>query len=286
MTVTGANGTTREFQFSRDNSIQAGRFRVAYQDTSSVGQLAAALAAAINLRTELGVTATVNGSRITLRGEQSVRVDSGLTQLDVIGKTIFVDKAAGNFPDGSLTRPFNNIARSGVPNAFAAAQDGDIIRIVGNGGDDKNLATVRDNYAYEIGTGLIPGQILSDGTSMEVPKGVTVMVDAGAIFKLRQAQILVGSSSLDVDRSGSSLQVLGTPFLVDNRGNAVRTTDGNEWLVVFTSLPGRMRTLVAIRILRPPRLLRVNGAESRSDGTSMRRRVAPIWKMRAFSFAL
>ncbi len=49
---------------------------------------------------------------------------------------------------------------------------------------------------------------------MEVPKGVTTMIDAGAAFKLRNARIGVGSSSVQLDRSGGALQVLGTPRLV------------------------------------------------------------------------
>ncbi len=46
---------------------------------------------------------------------------------------------------------------------------------------------------------------------MEVPQGVTVMIDAGALFKLREARIGVGSSTASVDRSAGALQVLGTP---------------------------------------------------------------------------
>ncbi len=45
---------------------------------------------------------------------------------------------------------------------------------------------------------------------MQVPKGVTAMIDAGAIFKLRRANIDVGSKSQGVDRSEGHLQVLGT----------------------------------------------------------------------------
>lgn len=33
----------------------------------------------------------------------------------------------------------------GVPNAFAIAQPGDIVRIVGNGGSDSNVATITNN---------------------------------------------------------------------------------------------------------------------------------------------
>ena len=49
---------------------------------------------------------------------------------------------------------------------------------------------------------------------MEVPRGVTTMIDAGAIFKFRGSYISVGSSTLQVDRSDAALQVLGTPRLV------------------------------------------------------------------------
>src|SRR6185295_2676398 len=52
---------------------------------------------------------------------------------------------------------------------------------------------------------------LSDGAKMEIPKGVTVMIDAGAVFKLRSANIDVGSSAQGIDRSGGAVQVLGTP---------------------------------------------------------------------------
>jgi hypothetical protein len=38
-----------------------------------------------------------------------------------------------------------------------------------------------------------------------------MVVDAGAIFKLRRARVAVGSSSPGVDRSATALQVLGTP---------------------------------------------------------------------------
>lgn len=75
--------------------------------------------------------------------------------IDISGKTLFVDKAAGPNADGSLAHPFNNISGIGVANAFAASHPGDIVRIVGNGGTDGNLATVADNFAYEIGAGLL-----------------------------------------------------------------------------------------------------------------------------------
>jgi|GEM_PF-498183 len=127
-------------------------------------------------------------------------------------KHIFVDKLSpvpANQQDGSLERPFSTISA-----AFAAATPGTIVRIVGNNFEDDDLSapdTLRDNIAYEIGYDRF-GLPLSDGSKMEVPKGVTVMIDAGAVFKLSGANIDVGSSTERVDRSGGALQVLGTPF--------------------------------------------------------------------------
>ena len=182
--------------------------RVPYTLTSTAGDLANALAAAISSRGSLGVGATANGVKVTLTGERSIAIDPLLKLIDVAGKTLFVDKSAGPNADGSLAKPFNNISGSGVPNAFSSTFPGDIVRIVGNGGADGQLATEADNFAYEIGLGLLPGSVLSDGATMDIPKGVTTMIDAGAVFKLRSARIGVGSSNLSIDRSSGALQVL------------------------------------------------------------------------------
>jgi|GEM_PF-1219467 len=237
VTITGANGTVRRFEFSLDPIVGVGNTAVIFNSLSTAADLASALANAINSRSELGVLATANGARLTLKGERLVQLSNGLTAIDLFGKTIFVDKSAGPNADGSLLKPFNNISGTGVPNAFAASVPGDIIRIVGNGGADGKIETANDNFAYEIGFGVLPGSVLSDGSTMDVPKGVTVMVDAGAVFKMRRSRIGVGSSTLGVDRSGGALQVLGTPSLLDRNGNSVRKADGSvaTGSVFFTS---------------------------------------------------
>lgn len=237
VTVIGANGTQRVFEFSADANIAPGRVRIPYSAGTTAAGLSSALATAINSRSELGVTATASGIRMFLVGERSIAIDPALTLIDVSGRTIFVDKAAGPNADGSLSRPFNNISGSGVANAFASTHPGDIVRIVGNGGTDNNLTSVNNNFAYEIGRGLMAGSILSDGISMDVPRGVTTVIDAGAIFKLRGAAIQAGSSNLNIDRSGAILQVLGTPMLLDADGNPVRTASGGlaSGQVSFTS---------------------------------------------------
>ena len=238
VTIRGGNGVDRRFEFSSDANVGIGNTRIFYTLSSTSGDLAVALANAINSRTaEFGVTASANGARLVLRGERSIQLSAGMTVIDLAGKTIFVDKSAGPNADGSLARPFNNISSSGVANAFGATVPGDIVRIVGNGGSDQKLETVGDNFAYEVGFGLLAGTVLSDGATMDVPKGVTVMIDAGAVIKLNRARIGVGSSTLGVDRSGGALQVLGAPILLDSAGNARKLSDGTtaSGSVFFTS---------------------------------------------------
>ncbi|MCU0876166.1 MAG: GEVED domain-containing protein [Pirellulaceae bacterium] len=135
-------------------------------------------------------------------------------------RTIFVDKAAPNGGNGLISSPYNNIQT-----AMNAATEFDIVRIVGNGGADGNLATLSDNLAYQIGFGGASGSTpLVDGTDLSVKKNVTVMIDAGAIFQMRRSHIVVGSTAPSIfsDRSGGALQVLGTPT------NSVYFTSFNE----------------------------------------------------------
>ena len=123
-------------------------------------------------------------------------------------KTVFVDKAAPNGGDGSASQPYNSIgaAIGAVSDANAAVPGSKtIIRIVGNTAGSGGTA-----LPYLVGTDLA-GRPLPDGATFNVPKGVTVMIDEGAVFKLRSAIVDVGSSSPLVDRGGAAIQVLGTP---------------------------------------------------------------------------
>lgn len=127
--------------------------------------------------------------------------------------TIYVDKVgptSGN--TGTIDNPFRFI-----DNAFSAAaanaitNPGTVVRIVGNGGGDGFIDTLGDNRAYEVGVPLSGGLRLQDGVTMRIPHNVTVMIDAGAIFKLRRANIDVGSFAQGIDNSLGHLQMLGTP---------------------------------------------------------------------------
>jgi hypothetical protein len=121
-------------------------------------------------------------------------------------RTIFVDKVAtaGSGTLGSITNPYTTIS-----SALAAATPGSIVRIVGNGGADGLLGTLADNVSYNVGFNSL-NQALSDGSTFNVPRDVTVMIDAGAVIKLRGANVDIGTSAQGVNRAGGALQVLGT----------------------------------------------------------------------------
>jgi hypothetical protein len=112
VTVIGGNGVRNVFEFDTGNGVQPGRFAIPFSPAATANNLASALAAAINGRTQLGVVATAFGSSIRLTGERSITIDSALRLIDVQGKTIFVDKSAGPNADGSLARPFNLMCRT------------------------------------------------------------------------------------------------------------------------------------------------------------------------------
>jgi hypothetical protein len=119
--------------------------------------------------------------------------------------TIWVDKTAAINGTGTLARPFNTISQ-----ALAVAQTMSVNNPTGNRNIVVRILGNTQNRAYEIGTNRL-GDTLADGAFFNIPKNVTVMIDAGAIIKMGQARIGIGSSTVSVDRSGSALQVLGTP---------------------------------------------------------------------------
>lgn len=153
--------------------------------------------------------------------------------------TLYVDKAATAGGNGSLITPFRNISDA-ITEAQRLGSVIEAIRVVGNGGADRRLETTADNLAYEIGFNAL-NQPLPDGTTLDVPKDVALVIDAGAVLKLRRARVGVGSTSVSVDRSGSSLQVLGTPRLLSNTGAVLVDSVGLPVTgsVYFTSLHDR-----------------------------------------------
>ena len=146
---------------------------------------------------------------------------------------IYVDKSStSTSPDGSLAKPFKTIA-----SAVQVATSGKTIRVLANGGADGKVETAQDNLSYQIGFAN-NGTQLADGATLDVPKGVQLLIEAGAILKMRSSRIGVGSTAPLVDASNSSIQVLGTPFLRDSSGFIAVDSTGKAipGSVYFTSL--------------------------------------------------
>jgi hypothetical protein len=130
-----------------------------------------------------------------------------------VADTVYVDKSSPQpgSGDGSLANPYKTISA-----ALAAVPAEGIVRIAGTAADP-----------YQIG--LRPSnQPLPDGATFNVPEGVTVMIDGGAVFKLRQAVIDVGSSSQLVSRAGAAIQVLGVPATGSFAGSPVTFTSWHD----------------------------------------------------------
>ncbi|MEO1524376.1 MAG: GEVED domain-containing protein [Planctomycetota bacterium] len=133
--------------------------------------------------------------------------------------TIFVDKAANGDPNatrGSVSNPYLEIDQ-----AIAVARPGDTIRVIGNGGVDGRLETPEDNFSYQIGLAS-NGLPLADGSTLVLPQGVNLQLEAGAILKMSGERIAVGSFAPTIDLSDASLQVLGTPSIVLENGLPAR----------------------------------------------------------------
>jgi hypothetical protein len=135
-----------------------------------------------------------------------IAANTTITAIDVVAGSITLSQRAVatnvavslTFSDGSTSFPFIEI--DDAISAVADKGSTKVIRILGNAG----------GTPYLLGTTLA-GQPLPDGAEFVVPENVTVMIDEGAVFKLRAQVIDVGSSTPLVSRSGAALQVLGTP---------------------------------------------------------------------------
>ncbi|MCA9092408.1 MAG: choice-of-anchor L domain-containing protein, partial [Planctomycetaceae bacterium] len=158
--------------------------------------------------TTIGLTDTTGR---TLDGNADGQVGDVYNFWFQTGNTAFVDKNAVDPPqlqDGSLAHPFGSYARA---IEFLPANTS-IIRLVANGGTDGNVLTPSNANPYLFGKAA-NGTFLPDGEFLNVPKNVTVMIDAGAVLKFSGSMVNVGSYAQTEDLSGGALQVLGTPQL-------------------------------------------------------------------------
>ena len=169
---------------------------------------------------------------------QSVDSPTELTLSGALYLGISTSLRFASLGDGSLEHPYINIS-----DAIDSVDSGSgIIRVLGNQGTEiQNTNTVgtrgllrpnarvdsRDASEYYIGRD-DQGNPLSDGEDFNVPAGITLMVDAGAVIRMGQSNLDVGSSSPLVSRAQASVQILGIPgtpvefTTIKNNANAVK----------------------------------------------------------------
>ncbi len=153
---------------------------------------------------------------------------TGLDPIDLAGTTtaaevalrirdaITLSRTAGRLaPSVDATVVGRIVQLSGIDHLDLAASPTllhtpNLVRIVGNGGADHDLQSLSDNRPYLVGLDT-NGNPLADGAEFLVPQGVTAMIQAGALFKMRKANLDAGTSSANISRSQSAIQVLGTP---------------------------------------------------------------------------
>jgi VCBS repeat-containing protein len=151
------------------------------------------------------VGAAPGANQVLIGGTASAMATNIATAINLVGATLTtVATATGDRVDLTSVTTLNVV---GTPALLSGVN---ILRIVGNGGTDNNSTTINNNLPYQVGRN-DAGGALPDGATFEVPQGVTVMIDAGAIIKLQGANLDAGTSSATIDRSQGAVQVLGTP---------------------------------------------------------------------------
>ncbi|MFG0290518.1 MAG: GEVED domain-containing protein [Rhodopirellula sp. JB044] len=124
--------------------------------------------------------------------------------------TVYVDNSgttSGTGTLGSISNPFTTLSQafSSVEARRGTDNPVEVVRVVGSD-DDSTSPTYRIGTT-QLGSALTNGEV----TTVDVPKDVNLILDAGVRFEMSGSRIGVGSTSAAVDRSGSSIQVLGTP---------------------------------------------------------------------------
>jgi hypothetical protein len=212
--------------FDGDNDgIQGGVYNFWFKAASAANTLFVDKSAASFLATAItSASTTISVERTNAFAVNDfIRINNEqmrITGINAAARTLTVARAQNSTTAAShsLDAPIRKISSNGtlgapygfIGDALAAATPGQVVRILGNAGTDNNSATLNDSFPYEIGLNS-SGQVLADGAALEAPRGVTVMIDKGAVVKLRKGWIGAGSSTTSVDRSGSAVQVLGTP---------------------------------------------------------------------------
>lgn len=172
---------------------------------------------------EFDTNSSVIGSNHAINISGSPTVSQIVTAVQsAINAAGLLTTAVGNTSTGVID--LTNVSTLDVSGSNGLLRSPNLIRIVGNGGTDRDTLTPNDATPYVLGVSNV-GATLADGRNFDVPQGVTVMIDAGAVIKLQSASIDAGTSSVGVNRQNGAVQVLGTPnekvYLTSFRNDAL-----------------------------------------------------------------
>lgn len=175
-------------------------------------------------RTDVG--GGVNGSNVAISIAPG---DSPSVIATKIANAIETERGLGNILTAAVATAdhvdLSNLSSLDVQHTNGLLNAPNIVRIVGNGGTDGDLATEADATPYRVGVDNF-GTTLVDGRTFDVPQGTTVMIDAGTVIKLQNANIDVGTDPnvIGPSRQDGVLQILGTPKQTGTANNAVFLT--------------------------------------------------------------
>ena len=175
-----------------------------------------------------GTNVEINLDAADLSSVVASKIAAAITAQQLAGFLQTTAAATGDHVDVNPT----NLVSLDVQNSHGLLTAPNLVRIVGNGGNDGNLATEADATPYLVGVDNA-GSPLVDGRTFDVPQATTIMIDAGVVIKLQNANIDIGTDPNVVgpSRQDGALQMLGTPKLAGTANNAVFMTSYHNDLI-------------------------------------------------------
>ena len=175
-----------------------------------------------------GTNVEINLTALDSSSDVASKISDAINLQQLMGFLQTTAAATGDHVDVNST----NLVSLDVQNSHGLLTASNLVRIVGNGGTDGNLATEADATPYLVGVDNAGGTLV-DGRTFDVPQGTTIMIDAGVVIKLQNANIDVGTDPdvVGPSRQDGALQMLGTPKLAGTANNAVFLTSFHNDLV-------------------------------------------------------
>lgn len=263
-TIDDGPNPAKSFEFDFDSTITASNVRVALQSTNLTSDITSLTQTSLDVGStaifpavdgdgttidfyiqvgseRMAVTNKTSTTLIVQRGfgtlptlhttgDRVVEVGNSAALVTAIRNAIEAQRTGGFLQTVATANTSNgyvdlvNVSTLDVSRSNGLITAANQVRVVGNGGTDGNQTTELDNVPYVVGVDNL-NKTLVDGGNFDVPQGVTVVIDAGTVIKLQNANIDVGTSIIGLDRQDGAIQILGTPgnevFLTSFRNDSI-----------------------------------------------------------------